>query len=65
MLPSLAVRLYRRYDTQLGKLVCDQLGVAYSVLRGVPQLVPLLGEVLPQPGGGEADGSGEGPTSGR
>ncbi|EFJ43849.1 hypothetical protein VOLCADRAFT_65492, partial [Volvox carteri f. nagariensis] len=37
-----------RYDIQTGKLVNDDLGVAYSVLHGVPQLVPLLGEVLPQ-----------------
>ncbi|GIM00585.1 hypothetical protein Vretimale_5576 [Volvox reticuliferus] len=50
LMPYIACPLTKaplRYDVQLGKLVSDELGVAFSVLHGVPQLVPLLGEVLP------------------
>ncbi|GFR47170.1 hypothetical protein Agub_g8863 [Astrephomene gubernaculifera] len=50
VLPFIACPLTKaplRYDKQLNKLVCDELGVAYSVTAdGVPQLVPHLGEIL-------------------
>ncbi|GLC33156.1 hypothetical protein PLESTB_000364500 [Pleodorina starrii] len=62
LLPFIACPLTKaplRYDKQLGKLVCDELGVAYSVLRGVPQLVPLLGEVLQGPPDDPATDGGE------
>ncbi|GIL44553.1 hypothetical protein Vafri_2083 [Volvox africanus] len=62
LMPYLACPLTKaplRYDVQLGKLVSDELGVAFSVLQGVPQLVPLLGEVLP-PSEGDDHGATQG-----
>ncbi len=48
------------YEAAAGRLVCDELGVAYPVVRGVPQLVPLMGTLLQDQEAGAGAGTGAG-----
>lgn len=49
-----------RYEAAAGRLVCDELGVAYPVVRGVPQLVPLMGTLMQEHEAGAGAGTGAG-----
>ena len=46
-----------RYDPIASELVCDELGVAYPVIAGIPRLLPLAGRVLPEADGQNTAGS--------
>lgn len=37
-----------RYDPVASELVCDEIGVAYPVIAGIPRLLPSAGRVLPK-----------------
>lgn len=38
-----------RYDATAAELVCDEAGIAYPVIDGVPCLLPSAGRRLPSP----------------
>lgn len=51
----------RRYDPVASELVCDEIGVAYPVVAGIPRLLPSAGRVLPKPDVQDTAGPSEGP----
>lgn len=51
-----------RYDPVASELMCDEIGVAYPVIAGIPRLLPSAGRVLPKPDAQDTAGPSTGPT---
>lgn len=49
MLKFARLRRATRYDPVGSELICDEIGVAYPVIAGIPRLLPSAGRVLPPP----------------
>lgn len=51
-----------RYDPVASELVCDEIGVGYPIIAGIPRLLPSAGRVLPKPDAQDTVGPSKGPT---
>lgn len=43
-----------RYDAAKDALICDELGVSYPIVAGIPRLTPLAGQLLDTEPGGQS-----------
>lgn len=46
-------KLPLRYDREHGRLVCDEINVAYPIRNGIPVLIPAEGRILGGDSGAE------------